>query len=140
MVAPWSRWSQLCDDTDVTNDRGPACAADTYACGVQGSSDERTESGPEAGLSVAEVARLLDVHRATVHRIPGDQLPYTEVGRRKLRRYRRSDVEAYRADTTAPSLAVLIEGVARHDAQLARHELRISALETELGTEGVSRS
>jgi hypothetical protein len=138
MIAPWSRWSQLCDDTDVTNDRGPACAADAYACGVQGNSDERTESGPEAGLSVAEVARLLDVHRSTVHRIPARLLPYTEVGRRKSRQYLRSDVEAYRADTTAPSLAVLIEGIARHDAQLARHELRISALET--GTEGVSRS
>ena len=129
MIALWSRWSQVCDDVDVTNDRGVMTGGDAYACGVQGNSDERTEIEPEDSLSAAEVARLLDVHRATVHRIPGDQLPYVEVGRRRLRRYRRSDVVQYRAETTTSSLAELVADVARCSEQLVQHDRRISALE-----------
>lgn len=59
-------------------------------------------SDVEAGsLTASDVAEILGTHRGSVWRIPRDQLPYsTSAGgpeRRGRRRYRRGDVERYRA-------------------------------------------
>lgn len=46
-------------------------------------------------LGVGDVALALGVHRNSVKRIPGGELPFWRFGSRGDRRYRAADVEAY---------------------------------------------
>lgn len=52
-----------------------------------------TSANPDS-LSTAEVAKLLDIHQATVLRIPRERLSYSSTPG-GWRRYRREDVEQY---------------------------------------------
>lgn len=81
-------------------------------------------------MSAGEVATRLGVHRATVHRIPAEDLGYAEVGRRRARRYLRADVEAY-ADRMAAAVGseAIAERVRMCETRLDDHTGRIETLE-----------
>ena len=73
------------------------------------------------------------MHRSSVHRIPRDQLPYTEIGRRRARRYRDRDVEAYAEQTTRvdqqESIASIASRITACETRLDEHAERLTALE-----------
>lgn len=86
---------------------------------------------PEAQrMSAGEVATRLGVHRATVHRIPAEDLGYVETGRRRARRYLRADVEAY-ADRMAAVIGTesVAERIRVCETRLDEHTGRIETLE-----------
>jgi hypothetical protein len=84
-------------------------------------------------LRASDVARILGIHRSSVHRIPRDQLPYAEIGRRRARRYRDGDVEAYAEQTTQVDQQTLIASIASRvtacEVRLDEHAVRLTALE-----------
>lgn len=80
-------------------------------------------------LSTSEVAKILRVHRATVHRIPEYLLPYSEVGRRRRRRYLASDVSMYQKRSATLPLTELTSDIDQQRRQLTDHEHRLRALE-----------
>ena len=92
-----------------------------------------SEQGPEEWWPASRAAKLLGIHRVTLHRIPRDQLPYREIGARRIRRYRPDDVRAYAAGQDAPPGESLPSLVAEQGRILAEHEARIRAIEERLG-------
>lgn len=74
--------------------------------------------------SSTRVAEFLDTYRSTVLDIPRERLPYREVGRRRMRRYRPADVRAYAAGQ---------EPQPPEPGTIADHEARLQRIERVLG-------
>jgi hypothetical protein len=92
-----------------------------------------SEQDPEEWWPASRAARLLGIHRVTLHRIPRSRLPYREIGERKIRRYRPDDVRAYTAGQDAPPGESLPSLMAEQDRILAEHEARLRRIEDRLG-------
>jgi len=83
----------------------------------------------EEWWTAGRVAEELEVHRVSVNRIPREDLPYTEHGGRKVRRYDPEVVRAYAATRTAPPDTSLAGILADHERRLADHERRLNTIE-----------
>jgi hypothetical protein len=83
--------------------------------------------------TASRVAEYLGVHRATVARIPRDDLPYAEHGGRGVRRYDPSAVRAFRALHDTSSDASLAGLLAEHSRRLDEHDAALDEIRRRLG-------
>jgi len=83
--------------------------------------------------TAGQVAAHLGVHRATVARIPRTDLPYTEHGGRRTRRYDPSAVRAFKALHDTDRDASLAGLLAEHSRRLDAHDAELQAIRDRLG-------
>lgn len=81
----------------------------------------------------SRAAAHLGIHPVTLNRMPREELPYREIGKRRIRRYRPDDVRAIKAGQAAPAGETLPSLVAEQGRTLADHEARLKAIEDKLG-------
>jgi len=83
--------------------------------------------------TAGQVAGYLGVHRATVARIPREDLPYTEHGGRAVRRYDPGAVRAFKALHDTDRDASLAGLLAEHSRRLDEHDAELQAIRDRLG-------
>jgi len=84
--------------------------------------------------TASQVADYLGAHRSTVARgIPRKDLPYTEHGGRKVRRYDPAAVRAFKALRDVDQDASLAGLLAEHSRRLDEHDAELDEIRRRLG-------